>query len=216
MCLERRRDGGLSMHSLHFSAALSASHTLIHCVMLLLWVSQCFCALVKWPQHFTIMGSEHENTLKPDLPPLSCSLFSTLIMSLYEIFSSHLTRLPSFPQCLLPLISLCQRLNRTDVTNGVMCRKDRMWESRVTWPGKWGEKGKQHRSSESGRQQSCHDDKRTRLLYKYAHVRELIISTHLVTDSNCTVCLRMCVRVCIYGIGHSSRMMTPERPLRSV
>lgn len=154
MCLERRRDGGLSMHSPHFSAALSASHTLFHCVMLLLWVSQCFCALVKWPQHFTIMGSEHENTLKPDLPPLSCSLLSTLIMSLYEIFSSHLTRSPSFPQRLLPLISLCQRLNRADVTNGVMCRKDRMWESRVTWPGKWGEKGKQHRRSESGRRQS--------------------------------------------------------------
>lgn len=102
MCLERRRDGGLSMHSLHFSAALSASHTLIHCVMLLLWVSQGFCALVKWPQHFTIMGSEHENTLKPYLPPLSCSLLSTLIMSLYEIFSSISLVCHHFPSVSFP------------------------------------------------------------------------------------------------------------------
>lgn len=36
VCLERGREegGGLSMHSLHFSVALSASHTLIHCLML--------------------------------------------------------------------------------------------------------------------------------------------------------------------------------------
>lgn len=36
VCLERRRDGagGLSMHGLHFSVALSAPYSLIHCVML--------------------------------------------------------------------------------------------------------------------------------------------------------------------------------------
>lgn len=38
VCLERERErargGGLSMHRLHFSVALSASHTVIHCVML--------------------------------------------------------------------------------------------------------------------------------------------------------------------------------------
>lgn len=64
------------------TCAVNDSPALIHGVTLFIVGPTVLYALVKWSRHINVMERDHENRPKPDPPPFSCSLPSTLTLPL--------------------------------------------------------------------------------------------------------------------------------------
>lgn len=75
-CVWREEEPGIKQ------CAVSDSPALIRGAMLFIVGLTLLYALVKWSKHINVMESDHENTPKPDPPPISCSLPSTFIFPL--------------------------------------------------------------------------------------------------------------------------------------